>query len=401
MEILVSSFLATCAGLLAIPVAVFFLEIIVALALPLRDCTPHNGNESRRRLAVLVPAHDEGAALLQTISDIQTQLHPGDRLLVVADNCTDDTAAIALAAGADVVERHDRNKRGKGYALDFGIRHLALDPPKIVIIIDADCRLNDNTIDQLAIACASTQRPVQALDLMIAPDGNRMGHQIAEFAWRVKNWVRPLGLRALGLPCQLMGTGMAFQWEIIRSVKLASGHIVEDLEFGLELAKAGTPPLFCPSAVVTSPFPISAEGEERQRKRWEHGHINMIIRSVPHLLSQAIAKRNWGLLALVFDLAVPPLSLLGMLVVAILIVSSSATIFFGSARVALTISVASLLAFIAAVFLAWIKYGRDILPPRAIVSIAPYVLKKLGLYRQFVFGKTDAEWTRTDRSKLE
>jgi cellulose synthase/poly-beta-1,6-N-acetylglucosamine synthase-like glycosyltransferase len=400
MEILVSSLLVICAGLLAIPVTVFFIEVVAALALPFRNYIPLNGNESRSRLAVLVPAHDEGAALLQTIADIQMQLRLGDRLLVVADNCTDDTAGIARAAGAEVVERHDPDKRGKGYALDFGIRHLALDPPKIVIIIDADCRLKDHAIDQLVMACASTQRPVQALDLMIAPDGTRISHQIAEFAWRVKNWVRPLGLRALGLPCQLMGTGMAFQWEIIRSVKVASGHIVEDLEFGLELAKAGTPPLFCPSAVVTSHFPISAEGEQLQRKRWELGHINMIIRSVPHLLFQAIAKRNWSLLALVFDLAVPPLSLLGMLVVAILIVSSSAA-FLGSAWVALTISAANLLAFMAAAFLAWIKYGRDILPPRAIVSIAPYVLKKFGLYRQFVFGKTDAEWTRTDRSKPE
>ena len=400
MEILLSSLLAICAGLLAIPIVVFSAEVVCALTLPLRDCVSYSRNESRKRIAVLVPAHDEGTALLQTIADIRIQLHPGDRLLVVADNCTDDTAGIARVAGAEVVERHDPDKRGKGYALDFGIRHLSLDPPGIVIVIDADCRVKDNTIDQLAMTSASTRRPVQALDLMIAPNGARISHQIAEFAWRVKNWVRPLGLRALGLPCQLMGTGMAFQWEIIRSIKLASGQIVEDLEFGLELAMAGTPPLFCPSAVVTSHFPLSAEGEARQRKRWEHGHINMIIRSVPHLLFQAIAKRNWGLLALVFDLAVPPLSLLGVLVLAMLIVSSSAT-FLGSAWTALAISMASLLAFMSAVFLAWIKYGRDILPPRAIVSIGPYVLKKLGLYRQFVFGKTDAEWTRTDRSKLE
>ena len=281
MEILVSSLLVICAGLLAIPVTVFFIEVIAAVALPFRNYIPHNGNESRSRLAVLVPAHDEGTALLQTIADIQMQLRPGDRLLVVADNCTDDTAGIALAAGAEVVERHDPDKRGKGYALDFGIRHLDLDPPEIVIIIDADCRLKDNAIDQLVMACASTQRPVQALYLMTAPDGARINHQIAEFAWRVKNWVRPLGLRALGLPCQLMGTGMAFQWEIIRSGQVGQRSIVEDLEFGLELAKAGTPPLFCPSAVVTSHFPISAEGEQHQRKRWEHGHIDMIIRSVP------------------------------------------------------------------------------------------------------------------------
>ena len=91
MKILVSSFLVICAGLLAIPVAVFFINDRRSRTTA-RDYIPHNGNESRSRLAVLVPAHDEGAVLLQTISDIQMQLRPGDRLLVVADNCTDDTA---------------------------------------------------------------------------------------------------------------------------------------------------------------------------------------------------------------------------------------------------------------------------------------------------------------------
>jgi predicted PurR-regulated permease PerM len=114
---------------------------------------------------------------------------------VIADNCTDDTAPIALAAGADVVERHDPGKRGKGYALDFGIRHLALDPPEIVIVIDADCRVKGNTIQQLAMVCACRRRPVQALDLMTAPDAAPINYQIAEFAWRVKNWLRPLGIK--------------------------------------------------------------------------------------------------------------------------------------------------------------------------------------------------------------
>ena len=79
---------------------------------------------------------------------------------------------------------------------------------------------------------------MQALDLMKAPDQSVINFQVAEFAWRVKNWVRPLGLSALGLPCQLMGTGMAFPWNVVRSAKLASGQVVEDLNLGLELAMA-------------------------------------------------------------------------------------------------------------------------------------------------------------------
>lgn len=60
---------------------------------------------------------------------------------MVADNCTDDTARLASAAGAEVIERHDALLRGKGYALDFGVRHLAQQPPDVVIVVDADCQV--------------------------------------------------------------------------------------------------------------------------------------------------------------------------------------------------------------------------------------------------------------------
>ncbi|HXY02004.1 MAG TPA: glycosyltransferase family 2 protein, partial [Terriglobales bacterium] len=349
----------------------------------------------------LVPAHNESSGLLPTLADIQKQLHPGDRLLVVADNCTDDTADVASAAGAEVIARHDPARSGKGYALDFGVRHLASsDPPEIVIVIDADCRLADCTIDRLATACASTHRPVQALDLMTGPAESKINHQVAEFAWRVKNWVRPLGLSALGLPCQLMGTGMAFPWDVIRSTNIGSGQIVEDLEIGLNLALAGMPPLFCPAAVVTSSFPVSVVGAERQRRRWELGHIAMILKSVPRLLPKAFANRNWCLLGLVLDLAVPPLSLLALLIAGMSALIMSAA-FFGFAWAALIISTASLVAFITAVCLAWAKWGRDVLPLRAVFSIAPYVFMKLGLYRKIVSADANAEWVRTDRSKPE
>jgi glycosyltransferase involved in cell wall biosynthesis len=233
MWILVSCLLIIAAGFLATLVAVLFFEITAAITLPQqRPMCPKDG--VRRRVAVLVPAHNESSGLLPTLASIQGQLLPGDKILVVADNCTDDTAAIATAGGADVVERKDATKHGKGYALDWGIRRLRMNPPEIVIIIDADCTLMGGAIDQLALTCATTGRPVQALDLMTAPTASQINHQVAEFAWRVKNWVRPLGLRVLKLPCQLMGTGMAFPWEIIGSADLGNGSLVEDLRLGLD-----------------------------------------------------------------------------------------------------------------------------------------------------------------------
>src|SRR5262249_1158907 len=152
---------------------------------------------------VLVPAHNESIGLLPTLADIKAQMRASDRVVVVADNCTDDTAAVAAAAGAEVVARNDPDRKGKGYALAWGLRHLGLHPPEIVSMVDADCRLGVTAVDRLAGACAMTRRPVQALNLVISSDESPINSRVAEFAWRVKNWVRPCGLRALGLPCQL------------------------------------------------------------------------------------------------------------------------------------------------------------------------------------------------------
>src|ERR1700730_15741705 len=113
--------LVTLALLLAIPVAVFFLEVIAAIALPQRDYSMPPSEASRGRIAVLVPAHNESTGLLPTLANIKAQMRAADHLLVVADNCTDDTAAVAEAAGAGVVVRNDPDKKGKGYALAWGV----------------------------------------------------------------------------------------------------------------------------------------------------------------------------------------------------------------------------------------------------------------------------------------
>src|SRR5262245_33289613 len=150
MEAFVSCLLAILAGLLVVPVAVFCLEIVAAITLPQRECAVLPSPGFRRRVVVLVPAHNESTELLPTLADIKRQVLRGERVLVVADNCTDDTAAVVLAADAQVVERHDRAKLGKGYALDVGLQCLSSDPPQILIVVDADCRLGENAIDQLA-----------------------------------------------------------------------------------------------------------------------------------------------------------------------------------------------------------------------------------------------------------
>ena len=375
------------------------LEISAALILAPRK-NALDLHENSRRLAVLLPAHNEGAGVVSTITDVKAQLTPRDRLVVIADNCTDDTAKIAAAAGAEVLERHEPTKLGKGYALDFGIRHLSLDPPEIVIVIDADCKVAEHTIDRLAAACVATSRPAQALDLMVAPPNSPINYQVAEFAWRVKNWVRPSGLDALHLPCQMMGTGMAFPWPAIYRVNLASASVVEDMKLGLDLAEAGFPPLFCPSALVTSHFPLVVAGAKSQRRRWEEGHVRMILTTVPRLVFKAVIARNIPLLALALDLAIPPLSLLVSLLVATLFIAVL-TMFLGASPASFMITVATFAALIVAILSAWVRFGRDILPIGSVFSVVSYVLAKLPIYYRALSVNMTSQWTRTDRKKSQ
>lgn len=385
--------LAVMAVVPGVAVAVLLLEVVAATLRPRRQPVPQEWR--RLSVAVLVPAHDEEAGIAATVAGVATQLRVGDRLVVVADNCSDATAAVARAAGAEVTERCDPARRGKGYALDWGIRWLSAAPPEVVVIVDADCRLAPGAIDDLARTAVATRRPVQALDLMTAPEPSAVNLKVAEFAWRVKNRVRPLGLGALGLPCQLMGTGMAFTWPLLRSARLASGDIVEDLKLGLDLALEGYPPLFCPSAVVTSEFPTSIDAARRQRERWEHGHVATSLVMAPRLIAAAVRRRDVDLLALALDLAVPPLTLLGLMIVAMLVLAGLLAAVGHPA--ALWPAVIDLAAFVLALVTAWTRFGRDVVPARTLVSVAGFLWAKLPIYARLALLGPIAQWTRTDR----
>ena len=380
--------------LLLIPVVVIFFQVTFAYLPTSREVI---SLPAFTRIAVLVPAHDEAGGIASTIDSILPQLKSGDRLLIVADNCSDNTARIASEKGAEVIERQDLKNRGKGFALDYGIQFLSRDPPEVVVIVDADCTVEENSLSKLVAYSLKHDRPVQCLDLMLSPTGAGLKAKIAEFAWVVKNQVRPLGYARLGLPCQLMGTGMAFPWSAISNINLANGNLVEDMKLGIDLSKSGRAPLFYENALVTSYFPSASEDRSSQRTRWEHGHLTMIFSQVPRLIVQGIVNGNIDLLAITLDLCVPPLALLVLMQIGFLVIAAFAYT-AGMSYLPYLIAECSLAILALAVLLAWWGWGRHIISLISFLLIPIYVISKIPHYLKFLFNR-QKQWVRTGRKK--
>jgi cellulose synthase/poly-beta-1,6-N-acetylglucosamine synthase-like glycosyltransferase len=382
-------------AILSVPTGIFAAECLAGSTGRPWENRSHSG--PRARVAILVPAHNEELNIGATVANIRPQMLEGDRLLVVADNCTDLTAALARIAGAEVVERTDTVRRGKGYALDAGLRYLETDPPEIVVVVDADCRLDPDALDHLVRMASATGKPIQARYLLTAPEGTRLDLAVSEFAVLLKNRIRLLGLSRLGLPAQLTGSGMAFPWQALRQVQLASGHLVEDMKLGLDLARIGKAPLFCDAAVVMSEFPHSSKGLETQSARWETGRF-ALLRPLLSSLVRLETFRNPRYLVLVLDALVPPLTLLGALLSASLLAAALLTI-AGSSKLALLFATMNMAAFAAALAAAWWRHGRALLPLQRLGRLPVFVLKKLTRYPSQVLGSRNAAWVRTDRNR--
>lgn len=377
--------------LLVTPIGVVFVECMAAL-LPSRR---HSSDASTPSTAILIPAHNEAAIIAETLTAVMSNGQDAAAVHVVADNCTDDTASICRDLGATVLERHDSVNRGKGYALDYGLRHLDSDPPQTVVMVDADCTAAPDALAQIASWSSKTDRPVQAVYLMDVPPNPSPSDSLSALAFLVKNWVRPSGLARMGLPCLLTGTGMAFPWSVIRSAPLASGNIVEDMQLGLDLAIAGYPPQFCPTARVTGRLPQNEDAAKGQRKRWEHGHLSTMMTQVPQLLQQALVQRRFDLFALALELLVPPLSLIVMLWATALVLSGLVALLGGAAAPFYLLAAEGALILVAIVG-AWAKFGQGHVSGVALLMAPLYVAWKIPLYVAFLVNR-QTDWVRTER----
>jgi len=389
-------FALTCiAVVLSIPLWVIGIELLVSLFH--RSLSVKCKENTQRKYKILIPAHNEASIIDNTLSLLIGQGVLSENIIVVADNCNDDTAKIASNFGTVVLKRFNDEQRGKGFALDCGLKYLQeYDTPDVIIVLDADCEIDGNSLCLLVEECFRRTTPVQALYLMQNSVDSSLKQKVAGFAWLVKNKIRPIAVNKIGLPVTLTGTGMAFPWQVISNIDVAHGNIVEDMQLGIDCTLKGYPPIFCEQAVVYSDFPEQKEAENTQRTRWEHGHLMTIIQQVPTLIKQAIVRKNWRLLGLALDLAVPPLSLLVLLSVIGLFLLAVFTYIAGSDD-ALLVLLSSFILFSMMLVITWWKFGQDYLTLKELCCIPVYVISKISVYITFIF-KRQKSWVRTSRN---
>lgn len=362
---------------------------------------PPASGPPRARLAVLVPAHDEAEMIGRCVRSLLSQRYPRDRyrVVVVADNCVDETAAIAAGAGAEVLVRRDPTRRGKGHALRWGMDRLLAGaaPPDAVVVVDADAIADPDFLRELEAVFAAGHPAVQADDVLDVEAHSRPREHLEAAALLLRNRVRFSGRAALGLSASLCGNGMLLARPVLERHPWEAFSAAEDGEYSLSLLEAGIATSFALRARVMAAPTAGTQGARTQSLRWDGGRLALSRAWTARLLRAGLRRRDRQLLGAALDLVVPPL---GALVMAALGGTAVAAVLVVSGLVAVWAALPWLVAFTALPSYLVVGLLSSHAPTRTYLAFlrAPwFVARKLVVYARIVGGSSDPQWVRTER----
>lgn len=353
------------------------------------------GDGDRMPLTVLIPAHDEEDGIGATLEALARCDYPQGltRAIVIADNCGDRTAERARAAGAEVWERRDPGKRGKGHALSWALERFDAEVPEGqgVVVLDADCVPSTNLLHAVERRLRRGVRVLQVDYVVGNPEASHVS-ALRFGAFALMNTVRPQGKQRLGLSCGLLGTGMAFSRELLRRQPWTGTGLAEDGEYHMRLVLAGERVEFVAEASVSSAMPTSRRGSSEQQARWEGGKLQLIRRWAPRLVLAGLARRDIVRLHAGLECLVPPQSLIA----AGSSSSALAGLLLGRRRL-LALSLATLAAQLAFVLggLRLVRAPAQVY--RALLTAPALIATKLAIYGRLLRGRGPTSWVRTER----
>ncbi|MGE3885910.1 MAG: glycosyltransferase family 2 protein [Vicinamibacterales bacterium] len=304
--------LAVPAALLSIFVAyeVLFACASIPSLLRGRALAPTGGPQTVR-LAVIIPAHNESKLIEATVRSLLGADYPAALrdVIVIADNCTDDTAALARGAGALCHERHDEVERGKPYALRWIIDRLDLDRYDGLIVIDADTVVDKGFLSAMAAHLARGEVAVQGYFGVRNPDETWLT-RLAVVPGTIKYRLHYPGKWAFRLSCPLAGNGMCFAVDLVRKYGWTAFSLTENWEYYVQLALRGHVVAPAAEAVIWSQVARTLKQGETQRSRWMRGRIDTLRRYWRPLLGQGLSEPSLVKLDALVEVARPSHSIL-------------------------------------------------------------------------------------------
>lgn len=256
--------------------------------------------KKQHRFAVIISARNESAVIGNLISSINNQTYAKELvdIFVIADNCTDNTAALARNAGAHVYERYDNVNVGKGYALDYmfqridetlGIKHF-----DGYFIIDADNILEKDYIEQMNHVFDNGYRIVTSYRNSKNYSSNWISSGYALWFLREAKFVNNVRMM-LGISCAVSGTGFLIHSDIIQKNRGWKFHLLtEDIEFTVDNILKGEKIGYSADAVLYDEQPITFKDSWHQRLRWSRGFYQVFFRYGKQLASGAFLKFNFS-----------------------------------------------------------------------------------------------------------
>ena len=271
-------------GLLAVPG-------LFALVMRFRGARPRTAAAGRAlpRLVFLVPAHNERLLIRHCVRSLLDQDYPSAhrRVVVIADNCDDDTAAIARAEGAEVLERQDLERRGKPRALAWAIAQLGYDAVDAFVIIDADSAVATDYAASVARCDAVRQGAIQTY-FGIANERETWLTRLAGVLMRLRYERQFPAKHRAGLNVPLTGNGMVLGVELLQRRPWQAFSVTEDWELYAEYTAHGETVGFQPEARLMSQEARSAAQSTTQRQRWQAGRREVRRRWGPAIRSSTV-----------------------------------------------------------------------------------------------------------------
>jgi cellulose synthase/poly-beta-1,6-N-acetylglucosamine synthase-like glycosyltransferase len=256
------------------------------------------------KIVALIPCHNEENLVWRAIRSLHSQTRPPDRIVVIADNCTDGTARVALSCGAEVRETVG-NRHKKAGALNQVLKDLLpeLDPLDMVLVQDADSFLDERFVEYAERKLQETGMGGVGGTFRGREGGGFVGMLQRNEYVRYARDVRRLRGKAL---C-LTGTATLFSVQALRSIadSRASGEVydttalTEDFEVSLMLQHLGYRILAPRECTLTTEVMETWGDLARQRLRWKRGAIeNLTHFGLTRVTLEHWARQIWTLVGI-------------------------------------------------------------------------------------------------------